>query len=370
MFRSGTTLLPRLLQVHPEIVSASDPMRPLINSFRYDVAGQDYQRQKARFSPLDDYFVHYTDVLDKVLSADLHTLIGCESRHLTAVVQERAHSFSGLYAQALDTSIQHKNYYDIVAYCFETIIQAYGENKHSSILAFKEVWSNEFFPALKKSFPQAKCLLILRDPRAIVASKKATGEPYPIAFMGRQWRKLACLADFLREMFPNDVLLLKYEDLVLSPESSIGMLCEFLGVDFSADLLDTSLYLDGWKQPWHRNSSFKIDPDKKINSESTHKWKDLLDPKEIKTLELFVYDWMTRFGYQTENSLDVLLDLQFADYWTYTQNEVPEWLRALSFDHDPRSIKEAITLEKLRLQVRNHIPIGLSKTLTLPWWHT
>ena len=38
LFRSGTTWLARALNSHPEISFESDPIAPIFNSFRYDLA--------------------------------------------------------------------------------------------------------------------------------------------------------------------------------------------------------------------------------------------------------------------------------------------------------------------------------------------
>ena len=57
IFRSGTTWLARALNANKNISFESDPIAPLFNSFRYDVAKQFNKNKNInRFSPLDDYF--------------------------------------------------------------------------------------------------------------------------------------------------------------------------------------------------------------------------------------------------------------------------------------------------------------------------
>lgn len=368
MFRSGTTLLARLLNVHPAIVCASDPMRPLVNSFRYDISNERYQNLHKRFDPLDDYFIHNTDLLEKMLQSDLDKSLGCAPCDLLSAVKNRAEDFSGIYSQSMNLSQNLSTYHESVAYLLGLIEKCYGEDRNTRVIAFKEVWSNEFYPALKRNFPDAKCLLILRDPRAIVASKNATGEPYPCAFMGRQWRKLACLSSYLKKHYPEDVLILNYEQLVQNPEESIRVICRLAGVDFVPELLDGSLYKDGWNKEWKQNSSFAISSSQGINPGTIEKWKTLLCREEIATIELFTHDWMQIFGYQPQNSLETLFELEIGSYKRYRNGELAEWIRPFSFDEDNDKLESSIMLEKLRLQGMEKIPTSMKMKLHLPWW--
>mgnify|MGYP001218363097 CR=1 FL=1 len=56
MFRSGTTLLARMLDSHPSICLASDPFAPLFKCFRdeiaYNLIGESFDIN----SPLNDYY--------------------------------------------------------------------------------------------------------------------------------------------------------------------------------------------------------------------------------------------------------------------------------------------------------------------------
>lgn len=368
MFRSGTTLLARMLNVHPEVVCASDPMRPLVNSFRYDLADEAYQSSHHRFDPLDDYFIHNTELQTRVLESDLNRKIGCPTPELLTAVQNRAKAFSGIYSNFIDLHKDVRTYSEVAAYLLETIEQAYCDGRTHRLIAFKEVWSNEFYPALRRSFPKTKCLIIVRDPRSILASKVGSGEPYPCAFMGRQWRKLACLSAYLKHAYPEDVFLLNYEQLVRSPEKFIQEVCDFLEIEFVSNFLDLTLYKDGWNKEWKPNSSFAISNSKSINSNTVEKWKSILSPEEIATIELYTHDWMLQFNYEPLNSRERLLDLGLENYRRYKNSELADWIRAFSFDEDRRTLESEIAVEKLRLLNLEKIPHSMRMGLHLPWW--
>ena len=70
LFRSGTTWLARALNSHPEISFESDPIAPIFNSFRYDLAKNKYKKKNQRFSPLEDYFDNNTDLLKSILNSN------------------------------------------------------------------------------------------------------------------------------------------------------------------------------------------------------------------------------------------------------------------------------------------------------------
>jgi hypothetical protein len=369
MFRSGTTLIARMLNVHPEIVCASDPMRPLVNSFRYDLAGDDYRLHHDRFDPLGDYFINDTELLSRALLADLDMAIGCDSRDLLDAIKRRALPFSGLFADALDTATDVASYADAMRYLLDTIRATYAKGSESHATAFKEVWSTEFYPALRRSFPGAKCMVIVRDPRSVVASKVASGEPYPIVFMGRQWRKLTCLAAYMKQAYPDDVLLFRYEDFIREPEQHAMKMCHFTGIPFREEILDGSRYRDGRNQPWQQNTSYANAGANSINAGTMDRWRSLLTGDEVKSIELYTYDWMKTFGYRPESSLDDLLNVAPDHYRRYETNALADWIRPFSFDDDLPRLEREIMLEKLRLTTGGAMLSGENRMgLHVSWW--
>ena len=56
MFRSGTTLLARMLNSHPSICVASDPFASIFKSFRNEIAIEHIGSKYDKDSPYDDYY--------------------------------------------------------------------------------------------------------------------------------------------------------------------------------------------------------------------------------------------------------------------------------------------------------------------------
>jgi hypothetical protein len=86
---------------------------------------------------------------------------------------------------------------------------------------------------LEEAFPGARWILIYRDPRGVAASMKASKQhTYSIAKACQRWKRdNRPVMKFLKEGLPNTrVMLIRFEDLVLDYEPTLGALFDFLGV--------------------------------------------------------------------------------------------------------------------------------------------
>lgn len=124
-----------------------------------------------------------------------------------------------------------------------------------SHLAYKEVRFHDLLPHLLATLPELKAIGIVRDPRAVLASwARAPREFDPAWKLAEEWRdarrKNAGLAEnwygyerwkqlaqsFLRleSMYSERFRLVRYEDLVREPESTLRELFEFCGLALGA----------------------------------------------------------------------------------------------------------------------------------------
>jgi len=227
MFRSGTTLLGRMLNAHPQLAVASDPYMPFFKSFRSTVAaclGQDIPAA----APLDDYYFRHEaiELFRAIQDASLDVALDRPALdNLKTAVATHAEPYSPLILPLVE-SIRGSSYRDVLDQMIGVLQSCYGK-RTMDYLGFKEVWTDEFIPVLARALPEARFIQIVRDPRAVAASKNATDEQYPWLFLGRQWRKLAGLAhDYAADPhFGRRVCVVRYEDLVESPEESMHAIC-------------------------------------------------------------------------------------------------------------------------------------------------
>lgn len=344
MFRSGTTLLARALNAHPALACASDPMAPLFNSFRHDLASNMYRNSHGRFEPLGDYFEQDSDLLESIWESDFSQPVAANPTELIETIRSRAMPYSGNWARSLPEQIFDSTYERWIEEFMDLIWKSCGEDKETELVSFKEVWTNEFAPAFLRTFRNSKVLFVIRDPRAVAASKNVTNEKYSLLFLARQWRKLAWLAYRCSEEFPERTMILRYEDLVLSQEDSFRKICDFTGIPFLEDLLDQSKYLDGEGKPWSQNSSFHP-RSSGINAETMQRWKTVLSFDERKLIELICRDGMNAFSYETEFAPLEILEVSPSEHPRVSEVEMASWLTPFALDLDPQKFLQAIEVE-------------------------
>lgn len=184
----------------------------------------------------------------------------------------------------------------------------------------------EGIPAFLKMFPQGKVIHIYRDPRAVLASfKHYTYHPSPM-YLDAIFASLAMFNFISHESISNhpNIYLLKYEDLVTDPTSTIHKLCEFLDVKFRKSMLNVGEFLDKNGAPFDGNSSF-IKGRKSIDSKSLDLYRQQLSPLDIYFCERIHGSILRDFGYEPseievdENEIETLLENPYVEkryrYW-------------------------------------------------------
>jgi hypothetical protein len=113
-------------------------------------------------------------------------------------------------------------------------------------------------PRIRHVIPGARFILMIRDGRDVATSLgKRFGGDFELGL--RRWVNDN---QFLRaELGKPDVILLRYEDLVLAPEQSLRELCRFLGVAFETQMLNYHERRHLWfdRKELRRSSALDID---------------------------------------------------------------------------------------------------------------
>jgi hypothetical protein len=216
---------------------------------------------------------------------------------LIAKLEKRAESYCGKILPYL-RDISGRTYRDYFESILGAIYKAYG-SAETELVGFKEVWCSEFIPALAREYPHMKFVLIIRDPRAVCASKKMQDEQYPWTFLARQWRKLAALHYMFSrdDRFSDRVLGIQQENFVRYPESTMSQITEFLDVDWHPVVADPSKYEDGDGNPWSQNTSYGVGG-QKIDRQAIERWRDVLTKREIGLIEYICGPEMSLFNYE------------------------------------------------------------------------
>jgi hypothetical protein len=350
MFRSGTTLLARMFNAHPGISFASDPYLSFFKFFRSDVATGEGISAKTD-SALDDYYfsIAGSRLLKSIRSASLD--LGFDKRqldHLRQAVRKTGTPYSPLIMDMLD-SIRGGSYDAILSSMLDLLRRGYGK-PGAIMLGFKTVWANEFIPAVSRNYPNARFIQIVRDPRAVCASKNVGKARYPWLFMARQWRKLAALSWLHGHdaILQGKVMTVRYEDLVAAPEVTAKSMCEFLNVDFSEHMIDARQYVDGAGESWRQNTSYGGGKTA-FDQVAIGRWRDVLTADETAHIEMLCYPEMLLHGYaptgipQWRNEY-VLSPVRVPDA------QLAEWIRH-EYPNDVLSVSMQVAMEAIRYRL-------------------
>ncbi len=276
MGRSGTTLVDKLLTNHQNIDVLSQPT-PLF-----------FIEAKKRFLKrlgIDKYFVLNDDLRNRDFTQNkFDSFLSNFSLNLGEIeaLFEKMSTYSGQQAKreqpGNNQSILQNGFLCVLEKC----TSYYRPKEHCSFLGIKEIMCEEFLPYLCKS--GFKCILILRDPRDVLASanypkgEKYLGGKKPTLFILRSWRKSVEYASLLKDN--ENFHFLRYEDLIENPYRELERITDYLGVSrFPKNHFDRGVF-DRNGELWQANSSFDIH-DSFISKRPKEMYKRTLKKEEI-----------------------------------------------------------------------------------------
>ena len=179
------------------------------------------------------------------------------------------------------------------------LVDKHHDKKNIKWIGWMDSWIEEFFPILAKEYKHSKFILIIRDPRASIASYRSgfkinvpekNMEPLTLSYL-RSWRKQVAFSEYFKnhKSLKKRVLQIKYEDLVKNPKIITKQMCNFLKIKLSPEMLDTNNFMGLGKntKKWKPNSNYKATPQTGIYKDSLYKWKKKL-PKKVKNFIEFV----------------------------------------------------------------------------------
>jgi hypothetical protein len=332
---------------------ACDPLLPwfksLRNAIREKTFGYDWQKNN---EPLLDYYFSKknNELLQSILKTDLKVQIPKEDQreNLNKRISKRMEAECSDLISILP-DIQKSNYGDWINDFFHYMKQI--RKIQGSIMGIKEPWISEFFPALFKNDNSSRFILIFRDPRAVLASMfksdmnghEKIGQPLSVL---RHWRKQANLFSIYRKdtELSSKIHMLRYEDLVNDPVSTIKQLSHKLDLNFERPMIDTNSFT-GYSESAtpHGNSSYETIKSG-IQKWPIDRWRDTL-PAHLKQLcELVCGQEMIELGYPIE----IVEPRQLS--WI---NEYESWEKNKEFSWrtDRQDILPDIALEILRQEV-------------------
>ncbi len=210
------------------------------------------------------------------------------------------------------------------------------------------VWTK--IPYFIDSFDEGRAIMIVRDPRSVLASfKEYTYEPAP-AYLGAIFNMLDVFnkaAEYRESISESQFHVIRYEDIVLEPYNTLEKAFQFLNLSTDHDLLSEK----GWKttsgEAWEANSAYD-DSDDFDAIAAINRWKDHLERWEVSLCEWIIGESMAEFNYKQQevsepekSHVDVLRDdPQLSTFLTHWQ-ETGEGVEAFPSDpNDPANWEE------------------------------
>jgi len=222
-------------------------------------------------------------------------------RELDRLYSDRKFSNWGLSKDDLRESLGQRSLPIDFSDLLPAVLQKAAEErgKRPKVCLFKLGNHLDHAAYLRKLFPSAQFLFVLRDPRAIYNSQRSAASSQtgklmatnPLVFSLRYRKAHKALARYAGEPWLHIV---RYEELVKSTQDVVSRALGFLGVDEALDEEGTS-YEDDIPAP-QRHLHPLIGEDHQ--EERADAWKDELDGGDIRLLQFLMRKHMERWSYE------------------------------------------------------------------------
>jgi hypothetical protein len=156
---------------------------------------------------------------------------------------------------------------------------------------------------LLKLFPDAKFIFIVRDYRDnFVSMKKFEFEALNTYLLSYRWKYAVRGFRKMVKKHPSLFTIIRYEDLVSSPEESVRMLCDFLGLEFHPEVFE---FYEKKEQvpkffPMELAMKYHKSLTEPINKGKIDLWKTELTQKQIRAMDFTVGKLAEKTGYERQ----------------------------------------------------------------------
>lgn len=279
--KSGTTLLRALLDGHPQLLALPQDT----DYFSTVLTKYGRRGRRAQFDYLTKH--SYAKILfGGQARPDKHDYADFPQQEFLATFEKTA--FSPANAQRDLLALLMESYADVLGVPLDRV-KRWVE---------KTPANRNYIPAIFARFPQAKLLVTMRDPRAIMASqialkKRVTARRFSVYYVIDHWRATANLANQVRKGEVSGFVV-PYEELVRESSAIMQRICAYLEITFDPDV---ALHPTKVGRLWAGNSAAGV-RFSEISAEPATRWERELSEDEIGWIEWHCRDLMPQFGYE------------------------------------------------------------------------
>lgn len=264
--KSGTTILARLLDQHPDIACL------------WEAYFLNPKNVSSVFNPESDAWSKHGYSKDDVIEWASKV----KSINPFSIKSRLSHKLTGRYEFPMQP------YKEIIT----EALNDFASRCNVKVVGDKWPWYIEFMDKMQDSFPGAKYIYTVRDPRGIWNSaQRFKGRQRGDEILGEMLKKDRQISKLLDR---DDFLTVRFEDLICKPEETCKILYGFLECDYSDDYLkyqkENDPYPERWS--WVPEASGKLDP------EITVKWKKKMTSDEIQNVNSKAAGFIDKYGYE------------------------------------------------------------------------
>jgi hypothetical protein len=187
----------------------------------------------------------------------------------------------------------------IVDQCFRLYARGQGKPRWGD----KRPAYSGFIGPLFELFPDAQYVNLVRDPRGAVASQSRMGWDAPEvavpAAIARWEGAIARTDHFAAALRPDQLLDLRYEDMVSDPRAVLRRVCEFAGLATGDDAIEAMLAADRGRT--YRGIHERLG--QPVTTASIERWRERLSPEQVALVEHATAPLLDRFGYRPAGGL-------------------------------------------------------------------
>ena len=202
------------------------------------------------------------------------------------------------FIQSLPNGID--DYYEGVRRMYTFLYEKKLKSEGKSYFLDKTPRYYNIIPDLHRTFPQAKFIILYRNPLACLSSILNTWVKENLFFLYYYKRDLLNAPILLVEgvkQIKRDVLVIRYEDIVAEPDNKIKRICEYLNIEYEPEMIN---YGQTGQVNWVFGDKITVNKNTKPVKNSVNKWMSL--DKDTQTWRLY-HDYLRMLGESIINEL-------------------------------------------------------------------
>ena len=192
-----------------------------------------------------------------------------------------------------------------------------------SVFAEKTPSNIRCFCTLHELFPEAKFIQVIRNPLDVVASYLKVGKRmgdnrgntnfFSALEAARHWKQQVLFPQRFKEVFNSQAFQesyceVKYEDIVSNPEAMAKSICDFIDIKFNSKMIDLDKPLKGDSKSFGGVFYTREEYIRGISKAQVNAWQETLTQEDIRLVLRETGFYLHKFGYMSKDEVKIWLD--------------------------------------------------------------